>query len=107
MARPVHRPARSHHVLPERHGGAGRGQGVADPLPPGTREEHRGIPMTSTTRLTVAQALVRFLAAQYTERDGERHRLIGAVWGIFGHGIVAGIGQALVEYATVPGGGTS
>ncbi|MFJ3805575.1 3D-(3,5/4)-trihydroxycyclohexane-1,2-dione acylhydrolase (decyclizing) [Streptomyces sp. NPDC090073] len=56
---------------------------------------------TSTTRLTVAQALVRFLAAQYTERDGERRRLIGATWGIFGHGNVAGLGQALVEYAGV------
>ena len=55
--------------------------------------------MTSTTRLTVAQALVRFLSAQYTERDGGRHRLIGATWGIFGHGNVAGLGQALVEYA--------
>ena len=54
--------------------------------------------MTSTTRLTVAQALVRFLSAQYTERDGVRQRLIGATWGIFGHGNVAGIGQALVEY---------
>ncbi|MFE7762313.1 3D-(3,5/4)-trihydroxycyclohexane-1,2-dione acylhydrolase (decyclizing) [Streptomyces sp. NPDC057438] len=53
----------------------------------------------STTRLTVAQALVRFLSAQYTERDGERRRLIGATWGIFGHGNVAGLGQALVEYA--------
>ncbi|MEU0340001.1 3D-(3,5/4)-trihydroxycyclohexane-1,2-dione acylhydrolase (decyclizing) [Streptomyces bobili] len=52
-----------------------------------------------TTRLTVAQALVRFLAAQYTERDGVRQRLIGATWGIFGHGNVAGLGQALVEYA--------
>jgi 3D-(3,5/4)-trihydroxycyclohexane-1,2-dione acylhydrolase (decyclizing) len=54
--------------------------------------------MTSTTRLTVAQALVRFLAAQYTERDGVRQRLIGATWGIFGHGNVAGLGQALIEY---------
>ncbi|MFJ4867188.1 3D-(3,5/4)-trihydroxycyclohexane-1,2-dione acylhydrolase (decyclizing) [Streptomyces sp. NPDC088757] len=52
----------------------------------------------STVRLTAAQALVRFLAAQYTERDGERHRLIAATWGIFGHGNVAGIGQALVEH---------
>ena len=51
------------------------------------------------TRLTVAQALVRFLAAQYTERDGERRRLIGATWGIFGHGNVAGLGQALLEHA--------
>ncbi|MFD3335266.1 3D-(3,5/4)-trihydroxycyclohexane-1,2-dione acylhydrolase (decyclizing) [Streptomyces sp. NPDC058700] len=50
-----------------------------------------------SVRLTVAQALVRFLAAQYTERDGARHRLIAATWGIFGHGNVAGIGQALVE----------
>ncbi|MFJ9726902.1 3D-(3,5/4)-trihydroxycyclohexane-1,2-dione acylhydrolase (decyclizing) [Streptomyces sp. NPDC101209] len=56
-------------------------------------------PTTSTTRLTVAQALVRFLSAQYTRRDGVRQRLIGATWGIFGHGNVAGIGQALVEYA--------
>ena len=62
---------------------------------------------TGTTRLTVAQALVRFLAAQYTERDGRRQRLIGATWGIFGHGNVAGLGQALIEYATAPGGGTS
>ncbi|MBQ1090723.1 3D-(3,5/4)-trihydroxycyclohexane-1,2-dione acylhydrolase (decyclizing) [Streptomyces sp. B93] len=55
----------------------------------------------TTTRLTVAQALVRFLSAQYTERDGVRRRLIGATWGIFGHGNVAGIGQALVEYGDV------
>jgi 3D-(3,5/4)-trihydroxycyclohexane-1,2-dione acylhydrolase (decyclizing) len=57
--------------------------------------------MTSTTRLTVAQALVRFLATQYTERDGVRRRLIGATWGIFGHGNVAGLGQALLEYGDV------
>ncbi|MGC5400637.1 3D-(3,5/4)-trihydroxycyclohexane-1,2-dione acylhydrolase (decyclizing) [Streptomyces sp. DT20] len=51
----------------------------------------------STRRLTTAQALVDFLAAQYTERDGAHHRLIGATWGIFGHGNVAGVGQALLE----------
>lgn len=50
-------------------------------------------------RLTVAQALVRFLSAQYTERDGARHRLIAGTWGVFGHGNVAGVGQALLEYA--------
>ncbi|MFI1797166.1 3D-(3,5/4)-trihydroxycyclohexane-1,2-dione acylhydrolase (decyclizing) [Streptomyces sp. NPDC020379] len=50
-----------------------------------------------TRRLTVAQALVEFLAHQYTERDGTRQRLITACWGIFGHGNVAGIGQALLE----------
>ncbi|WP_053850852.1 3D-(3,5/4)-trihydroxycyclohexane-1,2-dione acylhydrolase (decyclizing) [Streptomyces sp. NRRL B-24085] len=53
--------------------------------------------MSTTTRLTVAQALVRFLSVQYTERDGVRHRLIAGTWGIFGHGNVAGVGQALLE----------
>ena len=48
-------------------------------------------------RLTVAQALVRFLANQYTERDGLEQRLIAGCFGIFGHGNVAGIGQALLE----------
>ncbi|MFE6894074.1 3D-(3,5/4)-trihydroxycyclohexane-1,2-dione acylhydrolase (decyclizing) [Streptomyces sp. NPDC057694] len=53
---------------------------------------------TATTRLTTAQALVRFLSRQYTERDGTRQRLITGTWGIFGHGNVAGIGQALLQY---------
>src|SRR5262245_38841466 len=48
-------------------------------------------------RLTAAQALVRFLAAQVVERDGERRRFFGGCFGIFGHGNVAGIGQALYE----------
>jgi 3D-(3,5/4)-trihydroxycyclohexane-1,2-dione acylhydrolase (decyclizing) len=48
-------------------------------------------------RLTVAQALVRFLAAQHSERDGVEHRLFAGCFGIFGHGNVAGIGQALYE----------
>ncbi|MCC3772702.1 thiamine pyrophosphate-binding protein, partial [Streptomyces sp. UNOC14_S4] len=52
---------------------------------------------TPTRRLTVAQALVAFLARQYSERDGRRQRLVTACWGIFGHGNVAGIGQALLE----------
>ena len=52
-----------------------------------------------TVRLTVAQALVRFLAVQYTERDGHRQRLIAGCWGIFGHGNVAGVGQALLQAA--------
>ena len=50
-----------------------------------------------TVRLTVAQALVRFLAQQYSERDGEQQRLIPGCFGIFGHGNVAGVGQALLE----------
>nr|BFE83538.1 hypothetical protein GCM10020093_061390 [Planobispora longispora] len=48
-------------------------------------------------RLTVAQALVRFLAAQWSERDGVEQRLVAGVFGIFGHGNVAGLGQALAE----------
>ena len=48
-------------------------------------------------RLTVAQALVRFLASQWTELDGERRRTFAGCLGIFGHGNVAGIGQALLE----------
>ena len=52
---------------------------------------------TQTVRLTVAQAVVRFLAHQWSERDGERHRLVVGCLGIFGHGNVAGVGQALLE----------
>ena len=48
-------------------------------------------------RLTVAQALVRFLANQYSERDGVRQRLVPGCFGIFGHGNVAGVGQALLQ----------
>ena len=51
-----------------------------------------------TVRLTTAQAIVHFLAAQYSEHRGLRQRLIPGVWGIFGHGNVAGLGQALEEY---------
>ncbi len=51
----------------------------------------------SSTRLTVAQATIRFLEAQHVERDGERHRFFAGCWGIFGHGNVAGVGQALLE----------
>ncbi|MFZ4277562.1 3D-(3,5/4)-trihydroxycyclohexane-1,2-dione acylhydrolase (decyclizing) [Streptomyces arboris] len=66
----------------------------ASPASPPSPTSPRSAP---TRRLTTAQALVAFLARQYTERDGRRHRLISATWGIFGHGNVAGIGQALVE----------
>jgi 3D-(3,5/4)-trihydroxycyclohexane-1,2-dione acylhydrolase (decyclizing) len=51
----------------------------------------------NTVRLTTAQALVRYLQAQWSERDGDRRRLIPGVWGIFGHGNVIGVGQALEE----------
>jgi 3D-(3,5/4)-trihydroxycyclohexane-1,2-dione acylhydrolase (decyclizing) len=49
----------------------------------------------ATTRLTMAQAVVRFLAAQRTSRDGVEQPFFGGVFGIFGHGNVAGIGEAL------------
>jgi 3D-(3,5/4)-trihydroxycyclohexane-1,2-dione acylhydrolase (decyclizing) len=48
-------------------------------------------------KLTAAQALVRFLAAQHVERDGLEHEFFGGCFGIFGHGNVAGIGEALYE----------
>jgi 3D-(3,5/4)-trihydroxycyclohexane-1,2-dione acylhydrolase (decyclizing) len=50
------------------------------------------------SRLTVAQALVRFLAAQDVQRDGARSRFFAGCFGIFGHGNVAGFGQALHQY---------
>jgi 3D-(3,5/4)-trihydroxycyclohexane-1,2-dione acylhydrolase (decyclizing) len=50
-----------------------------------------------TVRLTVAQALVRFVVQQHSERDGVEQRLVPGVFGIFGHGNVAGIGQALLQ----------
>jgi hypothetical protein len=51
----------------------------------------------STVRLTVGQAIVRFLAAQRSERDGETRKLFGGCLGILGHGNVAGLGEALLE----------
>lgn len=51
----------------------------------------------STIRLTVAQATIRFLTNQFSERDGVEQRLIAGAFGIFGHGNVAGIGQALLQ----------
>jgi 3D-(3,5/4)-trihydroxycyclohexane-1,2-dione acylhydrolase (decyclizing) len=56
-----------------------------------------------TVRLTMAQALVRFLANQYVECDGTEQRFFAGCFGIFGHGNVAGVGQALQQYAdTLP-----
>jgi 3D-(3,5/4)-trihydroxycyclohexane-1,2-dione acylhydrolase (decyclizing) len=47
--------------------------------------------------MTVAQAVVKFLARQYSERDGVQHRLIEGCFGILGHGNIAGLGQALMQ----------
>ncbi|MFN8590688.1 MAG: 3D-(3,5/4)-trihydroxycyclohexane-1,2-dione acylhydrolase (decyclizing) [Thermomicrobiales bacterium] len=51
----------------------------------------------NTMRMTMAQAAVKFLTRQYIERDGFEQPFFAGVWGIFGHGNVAGIGQALEE----------
>src|SRR5262245_56538528 len=53
---------------------------------------------TEKTRLTMAQAIVKYLQVQFSERDGHARRLVPGMFGIFGHGNVAGIGQAIYEY---------
>lgn len=53
----------------------------------------------TTIRLTMAQAVIRYLMAQHVERDGVTNPFFAGCWGIFGHGNVAGIGQALQQYA--------
>jgi len=52
----------------------------------------------ATIRLTMAQAVIQFLKNQYTERDGVERPFFAGCFGIFGHGNVAGIGQALQQY---------
>lgn len=53
-----------------------------------------------TIRMTAAQAIVRYLSEQYVERDGNQQRFFAGVFGIFGHGNVTGLGQALEEVGT-------
>ena len=53
--------------------------------------------MSARVRLTMAQAVVRFMAQQRSARDGREQPFFGGVFGIFGHGNVAGIGQALQQ----------
>jgi 3D-(3,5/4)-trihydroxycyclohexane-1,2-dione acylhydrolase (decyclizing) len=73
-------------------------------VPPSPYRPSRGTIATwqeeamATIRLTMAQALVRYLAAQRTEYDGQTVALFGGVWAIFGHGNVAGIGEALAAH---------
>ena len=55
-----------------------------------------------TRRLTMAQAVIAFLKNQYSERDGKEHRFFEGCLGIFGHGNVAGIGQALEQDPCLP-----
>src|ERR1043166_4057453 len=51
-----------------------------------------------TKRLTAAQAIVQFLLHQQVERDGKRQPFFAGCLGIFGHGCIAGVGQALAQY---------
>ena len=126
LPRPVRRRARLPHVLPERDGRSRRRTRLEDRRRPRTRlaARHLGTTRTSTpgcpciheecdvvskasafksphteptVRLTVAQATIRFLANQYVERDGERSKFFAGCFGIFGHGNVAGMGQALLQ----------
>ena len=53
--------------------------------------------MSARVRLTMAQAVARFLARQMTEVDGHKVPMFAGVWAIFGHGNVAGIGEALYQ----------
>ena len=53
---------------------------------------------SETIRLTMAQAVVKYLQVQFSQRDERIRRFIPAIFGIFGHGNVAGLGQALYEY---------
>jgi 3D-(3,5/4)-trihydroxycyclohexane-1,2-dione acylhydrolase (decyclizing) len=55
-----------------------------------------------TRRMTMAQALAAYLKNQYVERDGKESKFFAGVWGIFGHGNVAGIGQALHQDRSLP-----
>lgn len=66
-----------------------------DPVGKGVTAIRHGV--LTTQRRTVAQAIVRYLQVQYSERDGETRRLIPAIFGIFGHGNVLGMGQAIEE----------
>ena len=50
-----------------------------------------------TKRMTAAQAAIAFLKNQFSERDGKEYQFFGGCLGIFGHGNVAGIGQALEQ----------
>ncbi len=56
----------------------------------------------SNVTLTTAQAIIRFISSQYVERDGHANPFFAGCFGIFGHGNVAGIGQALKEEGSLP-----
>lgn len=51
--------------------------------------------MANTTRMTVAQAIVKFLDNQYVSQDGQETKFVEGFFTIFGHGIAVGLGEAL------------
>ena len=85
-------PTRQHHcsVIPSAH---------QQKESSGEEREQRGRlgPTGEVIRLTVAQAVVKFLGQQYSERDGVKRKFFAGCFGIFGHGNVAGLGQALLQ----------
>ena len=52
----------------------------------------------ATQRLTLAQAIIKYLINQHVERDGHQNEFFGGTWGIFGHGNIGGVAQALQQY---------
>src|SRR5690606_7649040 len=76
---------------PARRGGGRRSSGGSRFTGTSRPRGRFGVMSATTLRLTVGQAVVRFLAAQYSERDGQRHKLFAGCFGIFGHGNVAGL----------------
>src|SRR6267143_5580846 len=78
---------------------AGEGGGPRSP----TAEDGRNRSTeTMTRRLTMAQAVIQFLKVQYISRDGSENLFFAGCFGIFGHGNVAGIGQALQQNSDFP-----
>src|SRR5882724_8789510 len=65
-------------------------------------QQHRKRTTMKTERMTVAQAIVAFLKRQFVERDGQQNAFFSGVLGIFGHGNVAGIGEALLANPDLP-----
>src|SRR5258708_12171075 len=51
-----------------------------------------------TVKLTLGQAIVRFMMNQFVERDGQETPFFAGCWGIFGHGNIGGVAQALQQY---------
>ena len=84
-----------------RHCGAMQWSRVGTPALQRRRDSKRATnmarPAIQKNALTMAQALVKYLCVQFSERDGGQRRLIPGIFGIFGHGNVAGLGQALYE----------